>query len=145
MEKLLNIVEEDSSSGEIKKDRLRFFSSKVKVWDYAEITQNECQNLSIEDRSSLLKLYYNDMCVKVCLNLIEKRFDFVQFLLDFFLILSDLFLILFWIFFSENPVESNAMSVLKKANLLTLTNRSVIRTGISDPKLLTMFVISSLT
>lgn len=95
MEKLLNIVEEDSSSGEIKKDRLRFFSSKVKVWDYAEITQNECQNLSIEDRSSLLKLYYNDMCVNVCLNLIEKRFDFVQFLLDFFLILSDLFLILF--------------------------------------------------
>ena len=53
MEKLLNGVEKYSPSGEIKEDRLRFFMSKVKVWNYEKATQSEYENFSMEDRSFL--------------------------------------------------------------------------------------------
>ena len=45
--------EDQSSVAEIR--RLKFFVSKVKIWAYAQIRRQEYQNLSLEDRSSLLK------------------------------------------------------------------------------------------
>ena len=54
LEKLLNIVSEESSSVDIDETNLRNFASKVPIWDYAGIFKFEYQNLSKDDKSSLL-------------------------------------------------------------------------------------------
>ena len=76
--KLLNIVEEVLSSREIREERLRYFLSKVKVWVYTKITHNKYQKLSKEDQSSLLKSYYQDMCVMFAKagKILSKIFEF---------------------------------------------------------------------
>ena len=62
MQKFLDIVKEPSSSSlEIQEDRLKFFVSKVKIWDYAGLSQGDYQKLSTEARSSILKKYYLDL------------------------------------------------------------------------------------
>ena len=62
MNKLLDIVEEDSFAGDIKEVKLQYFLSKLKIWGYAKTTQNKNQNLSKENQSSLLITYYKNMC-----------------------------------------------------------------------------------
>ena len=63
MERFLSMVEEKSQQDVyIDEVKLREFLSKVKIWDYVKISYNEYQNLSIADRSSILKNYYSDMC-----------------------------------------------------------------------------------
>ena len=62
MNKLLDIVEEDSFAGDIKEAKLQYFLSKLKIWGYAKTTQNQNQNLSKENQSSLLITYYKNMC-----------------------------------------------------------------------------------
>ena len=64
MDKLINIVTEDSLIGEISKQELRFYLSKVKVWAYAKESQQDHQNHSKEDQFPLLKMYYRYMCVR---------------------------------------------------------------------------------
>ena len=62
MNKLLDIVEEDSFAGDIKEVKLQYFLSKLKIWGYAKTTQNENQNLCKKNQSSLLITYYKNMC-----------------------------------------------------------------------------------
>ena len=62
MNKLLDIVEEDSFAGDIKEEKLQYFLSKLKIWGYAKTTQNENQNLGKKNQSSLLITYYKNMC-----------------------------------------------------------------------------------
>ena len=65
MNKFFQIVKEPSSSSmEIKEDRRKFFASKIKIWDYADLSQADHQKLSVEDRSSILKKYYVDLSVR---------------------------------------------------------------------------------
>ena len=45
-------------------DRLKFFNSKMKIWDYAKISADNVHKLSFDDRFSILKNYYLDMSVK---------------------------------------------------------------------------------
>ena len=45
-------------------EKLRFFNTQLKVWEYAKILGAEFQKLSFDDRSSILKKYYVDMCIK---------------------------------------------------------------------------------
>ena len=66
MEKLLQIVESPIQTNEVEMDpeKLNFFNSKLKVWDFAEISSSEFQNLPFDDKSGILKKYYVDMLSK---------------------------------------------------------------------------------
>ena len=68
MEEFLGVVEDPSlsSSAEVSTDadRLKFFNSKVKVWEYAKILASDFQKFSFDNRSSILKNYYLDMSTK---------------------------------------------------------------------------------
>ena len=62
MNKLLQIVEETSSSlVETSEDKLKFSALKIKIWDYANLSQSDYQKFSIEDRSSILKKHFVDL------------------------------------------------------------------------------------
>ena len=69
MEKLLRIVEQPPASEEVVIDgeKLRFFNSKSKIWNYAKISSSDYQKLSLEDRPSILKGHYVDMSAKCSL------------------------------------------------------------------------------
>ena len=55
MENLLKIAEESSSAAvDIDPDRLKFFRRKVKIWDSDSLSLNKYQELSVEDRFSIL-------------------------------------------------------------------------------------------
>ena len=53
MENLLKIVEEPFSA--VIEIDSQFFITQVKIWDYASLSLNDYQKLSVEDRSSILK------------------------------------------------------------------------------------------
>ena len=73
MEKLLQIVEKPSSSSvEIQEERLKFFASKIKIWDYAGLSQAEYQKLLLEYRSSILNECYCDL--SLCFPIAGKKF-----------------------------------------------------------------------
>ena len=56
MENLLRIVEQDSVvEDQIDEDRLKFFTSKVKIWDYFSISQQNVLSFSLEECTSMLK------------------------------------------------------------------------------------------
>ena len=58
MEEFLKIVEEPlSTEVATDYDRLEFFNSKLKVWDYVKISAADYQKLSFDYRSSILKKY----------------------------------------------------------------------------------------
>ena len=65
MEHLLKLVGERSPQYQqevsIDSEKLTFFTSKVKIWEYARLNYENYQKLSVEDRSSVLKSYYVDM------------------------------------------------------------------------------------
>ena len=44
--------------------RLKFFNSKVKIWEYAKISANDFQKLSFQNRSLILKNYHFNMSTK---------------------------------------------------------------------------------
>lgn len=48
------MANEDSSAGEIDKQKYKFSLGKVKVWDYAKSYMKEYQNFSKDDQLSLL-------------------------------------------------------------------------------------------
>ena len=37
-------------------EKLKFFTSKLKIWDYEKISALELQNLSFEDKSKILAI-----------------------------------------------------------------------------------------
>ena len=57
MEKLLSIIEDLTSSNEVEidADKLKFYNSQLKVWDYEKISASEFQKLSFDDKTSTLK------------------------------------------------------------------------------------------
>lgn len=62
MENLLKIVEEPSSAlVNIYAEKLKLFTTKVKIWDYASLSLNVYQKMSVEDRSSVLQKLYVDI------------------------------------------------------------------------------------
>ena len=59
----MEIVEKPSTvEVNIDAEKLKFFNTKLKVWDYAKISFSDYQKLVIDNRSSILKSYYRDMC-----------------------------------------------------------------------------------
>ena len=62
MEHFLQMVEEPfQQQVETDEAKLKYFISKVKIWDYTCLGLNDNQKLSVEDRSSVLKNYYLEM------------------------------------------------------------------------------------
>ena len=57
MEKFLAIIEPTAQPDEVQMDpeRLQFFNSELKVWDFAKISSSEFQSLPSDHKSSLLK------------------------------------------------------------------------------------------
>ena len=66
MERFLLFIEEPSQKDEvqIQEEKLKQFLSKVKVCDYPMLSFVDYHRLSVDDRSSILKSYYNDMVKK---------------------------------------------------------------------------------
>ena len=125
MDKFLQAVEEPSSSSvEINKDRIKFFSLEINIWNYANISQAEYKNLSVEDRSSILKKYISDLSLrfpesgKIC---VICFWMFLSGLFEIFLACLRCFWFSFlcsFLFLERIFLESSF--VLKIANLLTL-------------------------
>ena len=57
MEKYLSIIEDSTSSNEVEidADKLKFYNSQLKVWDYEKISASEFQKHSFVDKTSSLK------------------------------------------------------------------------------------------
>ena len=61
MEHFLSIVEGNSAEEEINEERLKYFTSKIKIWDYFSLSQQKLASPSTEEKSSMLKRYYSDL------------------------------------------------------------------------------------
>ena len=66
MEHFLSLVQEQPQQEvvQIDKEKLKQFLRKVKVWDYARLSFDDYQRLSVNDRPSILRNYYIDMVKK---------------------------------------------------------------------------------
>ena len=53
----MSIIEDSTSSNEVEidADKLKFYNSQLKVWDYEKISASEFQKLSFDDKTSTLK------------------------------------------------------------------------------------------
>ena len=62
----MKIVEEPTPSNEVEiyAEKLKFYKSQLKVWDYAKVSAAEFQKLSFDDRSTILKKCHVDMTTK---------------------------------------------------------------------------------
>ena len=90
MDQLIQIIEAPISSDDVKMDpgKLKFFSSKLKIWDYAKITASEFQNLSYDDKANVLKKYYIDICSRYSSGSGKSFFFFVCVFLFFVFFIS---------------------------------------------------------
>ena len=88
METFRQIVESTAQTDE-NAEKLNFFNSMLKVWDFAKISSSEFQSLSFDNKSSLLKKYYVEMLAKYtkckekpffCCHLVIFLFCFYQIL-----------------------------------------------------------------
>ena len=122
MEEYLNIVEERSSPQQdisIDSKRLKFFTSKLKIWDNARQNFDDFKKLLVEDRSSLLKSYYVDMVSKYGNG---SGIFFLYFQLWYFFSLLQLHFFKNTLFFILEifGFQNVASSSFKRANLVSL-------------------------
>ena len=65
MEHFLKLIEGRSPQHQqevsIDPEKLKFFTSQVKIWKDTRLNYKDCQKFSVEDRFSMLKSYYVDM------------------------------------------------------------------------------------
>ena len=101
MERFLRLVEEPSQQDEVQIDekKLKQSLSKVEVWDYAMLTFTDYQRLSVDDRSSILKNYYNDMVKKYSGPGKYFIFHCMDVSFGFFIVVIYMFLLLLLFFF----------------------------------------------
>ena len=122
MEKSLQIIEltAQADEAEIDPQKLKFFNSILKVWDFAKISSSEFQSLSFDDKSRLLKNYYLEISSKYTEGR-GKQF-FCCFLAIFWLYF-DWILALFWVKFWGGAFWffGEPSSIFKKANLFSMS------------------------
>ena len=126
MENLLKAVEKASFVDiQINAEKLKFFTTKVKIWDYLNVSLNNNQKLSVEDCSLILSkiIFWN----------VQQFFFNIKY--TFFILLSDLFCSLsmfsflkVWCLLSQFFccratifIVSSASSMLRNANLISVT------------------------
>ena len=61
MERFLSIGEKPNHDIEINEEKLKYFASQVKIWDYFNITHQKFLSLPSEKKSTLLKKYYAEL------------------------------------------------------------------------------------
>ena len=67
MEEFLRVIEESvstSAEAEMDSEKLKIFTSKLKIWDYTKISALEFQNRFFEDKSKILRDFYAEMSAK---------------------------------------------------------------------------------
>ena len=89
MDNLLSIVEENSAEEEISGSRLKYFKTKIKIWDYFNMTKQKFVSLPTEECSSMLKRYYFELNSKYSTGKILFLLFIVLVLEMFLLIFSD--------------------------------------------------------
>ena len=121
MEEFLKIVEKPSSSEiDIESDRLKFFNTKLKIWDYANVSFEEQQKCSFDNRSAILRNYYSKMCNRYPGRGIFFVIFFLRLLL-FFVWLSFFYEASFLIFvLDESNLGLLPMNSFKSANLVSM-------------------------
>ena len=63
MDKFIRIVEQLSlSQTNIDAERLKFSNTNLKIWEYANVSFEDYQKLSFDNRSAILRNYYSEMC-----------------------------------------------------------------------------------
>ena len=66
MEKLLNMLEKPQPEAVIDEDKLRYFISKVSIWDYSGIPEISDKSSSVEEKTSMFNRYYRELYQKYC-------------------------------------------------------------------------------
>ena len=79
----LSIVEDSSRETEINEEKLKYFTSQIKIWDYYGIPQQKFLSLPTEEKSTMLKKYYNELDGRQSSGKIFKFLLFSAFLLIF--------------------------------------------------------------
>ena len=66
VEKLFAIITTTVQPDEVEMDpeKLKFFNSELKVWDFAKVSPSEFQSLLFDDKSLFLKNYYIEISSK---------------------------------------------------------------------------------
>ena len=64
MEKLLNMLEKPQPEAIIDEDKIRYFISKVSIWDYFGIPENSYKSSSVDEQTSMLNGYYRELYQK---------------------------------------------------------------------------------
>ena len=129
MENILRIAQQDSAvEDQIYEDRLKFFTSKVKIWDYFSISQQRWLSLSLEERTSMFKKFYHNLDAKLQVS-VKIYLLFVSLFLDFLLLLLDVVVDIaikeaFDYLCLENAptaIDSSVSAVVKKVNVVSFT------------------------
>ena len=60
MEKLLNMLEKPQLEAVIDEDKVRYFISKVSIWDYFGIPEISYKSSSAEGKTNMLNRYYRE-------------------------------------------------------------------------------------
>ena len=61
MDRFLSIAQESSPEIEINEEKLKYFTSKIKIWNYFQITQQHFLSLPEEEKTTMLKKYYREL------------------------------------------------------------------------------------
>ena len=100
MENLLNLVENPQPQV-IDEEKIRFFTTKISIWDYFSMHEASYKSLSVEEKSAILKRYYVELDLKYCGgkketdNLFSLLSEDVYFWLVFVMIFYTLILVIF--------------------------------------------------
>ena len=66
MDKPLSLVEKPQPEVSIDKEKLRFFISKIPIWDHFYLTEHAYRSSSVGEKTTLLNRYYRELYQKYC-------------------------------------------------------------------------------
>ena len=64
MDKFLSMLEKPQLEAVINEEKLKYFISKVSIWDYFGIPEKSYKSSSVEEKTSMLNKYYRELYQK---------------------------------------------------------------------------------
>ena len=64
MDKFLTMIENPRPETVIEEEKLRYFISKISIWDYFDISESTYKSYSVEKKSRLLNKCYSELYEK---------------------------------------------------------------------------------
>ena len=127
MDKLLRIVEQLSlSQTNIDAERLKFSNTNLKIWEYANVSFEDYQKLSFDNRSAILRNYYSEMCNRYPGSGIFFLFYFVTAPFFFCLVCCSFCSnFLFLLFLDSRNLDILHKNTFKSANLVSMTKSAI--------------------